>query len=431
MRRSVVLLVSSLILPLGAFAQRATLVDRIVAVVNKEVVTRSELDAQIASAERQLRRQKTPLPERAVLERQLLERLILQKAQLQLARDSGIRVDEIQLDRAILRIAENNGMTLAAFRQALESDGVVFERFREEVREQILLTRLREREVDDKIQVSDGEIDLYLDERKAAGGERVEFDVAHILVRVPEQAGPEQVEQARRRAEQARAEAAAGGDFAKLAASYSDGPDALRGGALGWREKDRLPELFASALAKMTPGTVSEVLRSPAGFHVLKLVDRRAAGDSRAPVVQTHARHILVRTSEIVSEADARRRLSDLRERIVTGGADFAELAKLHSEDGTAARGGDLDWVHPGDTVPEFERAMNALGPGEISQPVKSPFGWHLVQVLERRTADMSVERRRLQARQVLRSRKADEAYQEWLRQLRDQTYVELRLGEG
>jgi len=298
------------------------------------------------------------------------------------------------------------------------------------VREQILLTRLREREIDDRIQVSDSEIDLYLEELKASGNERVEYNIAHILVRVPEQARPDQIEQARERASRARAGALAGHDFGKLAATYSDGPDALRGGVLGWRERDRLPELFASALEKMTPGTVSEVLRSPAGFHVLKLIDRRSAGNASAPVVQTHARHILVRTSEIVSEADARRRLSELRERIVKGGEDFAELAKRYSEDGTAARGGDLDWVHPGDTVPEFERAMNALAPGEVSEPVKTPFGWHLIQVLARRTADLSAERKRLQARQALRARKSDEAYQEWLRQLRDRTYVEVRLAE-
>jgi len=414
----------------AASAQHVTLIDRIVAVVNKEVVTLSELNEQVTSAERQLRRQGTPLPERSVLERQLLERLILQKAQLQLARDSGIRVDEIQLDRAVQRIAENNKMTLVGFRRALEADGVDFERFREEVREQILLTRLREREIDGRIQVSDSEVDLYLEELKASGSERVEYNIAHILVRVPEQARPDQIEQARERAQKARAEALAGHDFGKLAATYSDGPDALRGGAVGWRERDRLPELFTAALDKMTPGAVSEVMRSPAGFHVLKLVDRRAAGSTSAPVVQTHARHILVRTSEIVSEADARRRLSELRERIVRGGEDFAELAKRYSEDGTAARGGDLDWVHPGDTVPEFERAMSALAPGEVSQPIKTPFGWHLIQVLARRTADLSVERKRLNARQVLRARKADEAYQEWLRQLRDRTYVEVRLAE-
>ena len=214
-----------------------------------------------------------------------------------------------------------------------------------------------------------------------------------------------------------------------LAASYSDGPEALQGGVLGWRAQDRLPELFAAALKTMKPGEVSPVLRSPAGLHVLKLLELRGAGS--APLVeQIHARHILVKTSELVSEADARRRLADLRQRLAAGGANFAELARLHSEDGSAANGGDLGWIYPGDTVPEFERAMVALKPGEVSEPVKSPFGWHLIQVLERRTADMSVDRQRLQARQALRERKGDEAYEEWLRTLRDQTYIEVRLEE-
>ncbi|MBI1943963.1 MAG: peptidylprolyl isomerase [Betaproteobacteria bacterium] len=408
-------------------AQKIVLVDRIVAVVGKEVVTMSELAERRDYAERQLRRQGTPLPERTLLERQILERLILDKAQVQLARDNGIRVEEIQLDRALERIAENNRMTLAAFRQALEKDGVPFGKFRDEVRQQIQLQRLREREVDDRIEVSDSEIDLYLEEAKLASGARSEYNLAHILVRLPEQASPETIEQARARADKARAEALAGADFAKLAASYSDGPDALQGGLIGWRAEDRLPEIFAAAVRAMRAGEVSAVLRSPGGFHVLKLVDRRGA-EQGAAVEQIRVRHILVRTSELVSEEDARRRLADLRERIVTGGADFAELARLHSQDGSAARGGELGWVLPGDTVPEFERVMVSLKPGEISQPVKSPFGWHLMQVLERRAAGLTLERRRMQARQVLKERKADEAYQEWLRQLRDRVYVEMRL---
>jgi len=420
---------AALAVPLSASAQRIALVDRIVAVVDKDVVTLSELKDQVGATERQLRRESVPLPEPGILERQVLERLVLLKAQLQLARDSGIRVDEVQVDRAIERIAENNKMTLAGFRQALERDGVAFERFRNEVREQVILTRLREREVDDRIQVSESEIDLYLEERKNAPEEGVEYHIAHILIRVPEQASPERLEAARTRAEKVRAEARAGGDFAKLAAGYSDGPDALRGGDIGWRERDRLPELFTEAVKTLAPADVSEVLRSPAGFHVLKLLDRRGAGGKDATVTQTHARHILVRTNEAVSEADARQRLAVLRERI-EGSADFAELARLNSQDGSAALGGDLGWLHPGDTVPEFERAMDAIAPGELSQPVKTPFGWHLIQVLERRKADMSVERRRLEARVALRARKADEAYQEWLRQLRDRTFIELRLEE-
>lgn len=405
-------------------------VDRIVAIVDKDVVTMTELQARVSAAERELRRQGTALPERKVLEQQVLEQLILQKAQLRLAKNTGIQIDDVQLDRAIARIAESNKLSVPEFRRRIEADGIAFEPFREEVREQILLARVREREVDNKIQVSESEVDLFLEENKVTTTERTEYDVAHILVRVPEQANPEQVAAARARADRVRAEAVDGADFGKLAASYSDGPNALKGGALGWRSAERLPGLFASALKDMKPGEVSALLRSPAGFHVLKLIDRREAGGvvGAPQVTQTHARHILIKTNEAVSEDDARRRLLDLRERMTRGGADFAELARLHSEDGSAARGGDLGWLYPGDTVPDFERAMDALKPGELSEPVKTPFGWHLIQVLERRTSDVSADRLRLRAKQVLRERKSEEAYQEWLRQLRDQTYVELRL---
>ena len=413
-------------------AQRIALVDRIVAVVNSEVVTLSELNERVDYALRQLQRQGTPAPDRAALQAQALERLILDKAQLQMAKDNGLRVDELQLDRAIERIAQNNNLSLPAFRAALEKDGVRFAQFREEVRQQILLQRVREREVEDKIQVSESEVDLYLEQAKVQDTESgAEYNLAHVLVRIPEQASPDRVEQARQRAEKARGDAARGADFGSVAASFSDAPDALRGGVMGWRAADRLPELFAVALKTMRPGELSPVLRSPAGFHVLKLIERRggAPAATGAPVMQTRARHILVRTSERVSESEAERRLANLRQRIV-GGTDFAELARLHSEDGSATRGGDLEWLYPGDTVPEFERAMNALKPGELSQPVKSPFGWHLIQVTERRTAGLSEDRQRMQARVALRDRKSDEAYQEWLRELRDRTYVDLRLEE-
>ena len=413
----------------GAAAQKIAVVDRIVAVVNKEVITLSELNDAIERAERALRRQGTQVPERPVLERQMLERLILDKAQLQLARDTGIRVDDVQLDRALQRVAEQNRMTLADFRAALEKDGVTFNGFRDDLRDQIVLTRLREREVDDKIQVSDTEIDLFLEQNKAQAGAREEYNISHILAAVPDQASPEQVEAARRKAEQARAEAAGGGDFASIAARMSDAPDALRGGAIGWRAAERLPDLFLDALSKMKPGEVSGLLRSSAGFHVLKLVDRRSEAQG-APVTQTRMRHILIRTSDTVSDAEARRRLLGLRERLVSGNADFAALARANSDDGSAARGGELDWVYPGDTVPEFERAYQDLKIGEISQPVRTQFGYHLIQVLERRTSDVSPERKRLEARKVLRDRKSDEAYQQWLRQLRDSTYVDVRLDE-
>jgi peptidyl-prolyl cis-trans isomerase SurA len=412
----------------AAGAADGVLVDRIVAVVGKDVITLTELDERTERAELELRRQRIPAPERPVLERQVLERLVLESAQRQRAADTGLRVDELQLDRAVQRIAQQNNLPLAEFRRALEAEGMPFERFRAELRQQILLARLREREVDDRVQVTEAEIDQYLEDHKASAAADVEYNAAHILLPVPEQARPEQVEQARASAERVRREAAAGADFARLAAAHSGAGDALQGGALGWRAPGRLPGLFAEALQGMRPGEVSAVLRSAAGFHVLKLLERRGAGAS-APVTQTRARHILIRTSEVVSEEDARRRLQVLRERIESG-ADFAELARLNSEDGTAARGGDLGWVYPGDTVPEFERAMSALKPGEMSAPVRTPFGFHLIRVEERRAGDPSAERRRQQARQALRERKADDAYQEWLRQLRDRTYVEMRLDE-
>jgi len=417
-------------LPLAGQAQKIVLVDRIVAIVNKEVITLSELNEAVAGAERQLLRQGTQAPPREVLLRQMLERMVMDKAQLQLARDTGIRVDELQLDRAVQRIAENNNMTLAEFRRTLERDRVPFDLWREELREQILRTRLREREVDDRIQVSDTEVSLFLEEQKLRPGDRAEYNVSHILVRIPEQASPERIDAARGKMEKIIAEAMQGVDFARLAAANSDAFDALQGGALGWRTHDRLPEAFASALTRMKPGEISGIVSSAAGLHVLKLNDRRGAAVGGAPVAQTRMRHILIRVSEAISEADVRRRLSDLRDRIVGGSADFAEMARVHSDDATAARGGELDWVYPGDTVSEFERAYQGLKIGEVSQPVRTPFGFHLIQVLERRSGDLSPERQRLQARQALRERKSDEAYQEWLRQLRDQSYVELKLDE-
>ncbi len=430
MRRTSPLFLVLLLAAGAAAAQPVQLVDRIVAVVNKEVITLSELGQAVQGAQRELRRQGSQAPARDVLERQLLERLILDKAQLQLARDSGIRVDGVQLDRAVQRIAEENKMTLADFRKVLEKDGIPFDAFRDDVRDQIVLSRLREREVEDRIQVSDTAVDLFLEEPAGTQGARDEFNVAHVLVRLPEQATPERIEAARAKAEKARAEALASPDFGRVAAAYSDAADAMQGGLIGWRTPDRLPDLFAGAVAKLQPGAVSEVLRSSAGFHVLKLIERRGAtAGAGAPIIQTRVRHILVRTSDQVSEGEARRRLAGLRERLLSG-ADFAQLARANSDDASAARGGDLDWIYPGDTVPEFERAFQALKPGEVSEPVRTPFGYHLIQVVERRSADVSPERRRLQARLALRERKSEEAYQQWLRQLRDQAYVELRLEE-
>jgi peptidyl-prolyl cis-trans isomerase SurA len=409
-------------------ARGPQLIDRIVAVVNTEVITQRDLAERITLVGTQLKRQGTPPPLPEVLERQVLERMITDRVQVQFARDTGVRVDDLQVDRTMQLIAENNKLTLADFRRTLESEGVSFDRFREDIRNEIVISRLREREVDSKIQIGESEIENFLQELQA-GDAGTQFDLSHILVRVPESASPEQVDARLRRAQEALAKARGGADFAQLAVSYSDAPDALKGGGMGWRERDRLPELFAEALVKLKPGEVSDVLRSPAGFHIVRLNDRRGGGGSFM-VEQTRARHILARVSELVSETEARRKITVLRQRIAEG-TNFAELARLNSDDtASAQRGGELGWTVPGDLVPEFERAMNALKIGELSQPVRTPFGYHIIQVEERRTADLSADRKRIEARRVLRDRRADEAYQEWLRQLRDRSYVDYRLEE-
>ncbi len=414
--------------PQPAGPARIALVDRIVAVVNKEVITQYELAERQNRIRKDLQRRGTPFPDSGEIEPQVLERLIIEKVQLQFARETALRVDDLELDRTVSRVAEGNKLSLTAFRQTLERDAIPFDVFREELRSEILITRLREREVTSKITVSEGEIETFLLEQSERKGIATEYNVAHILVRVPERASPEQLDTRRARAEEVIKRLRDGVDFAQLAAAYSDAPDALQGGVMGWRSQERMPELFAEALTKLKPGDISNVLRSPAGFHVLKLIELRGAGAPQL-VEQAHVRHILVRTNELVSEDEARRKLSNLRERIVNG-VNFAELARLNSDDGSASRGGDLGWVYAGDTVPEFERAFVELKLMEVSQPVKTPFGWHLIQLIERRTSDMSSERRRLEARKALRERKGDEAYQEWLRQLRDRAYVELRLEE-
>jgi len=405
---------------------RVQQLDRIVAVVNNDVITQRELTDRIGVITVQLKKQGTPLPPQEVLEKQVLERMIVEKVQLQYAKDTGIRVDDNQVDATIQRIAQQNGVDVAGFRQTLEKEGINFSKFREELRNEIIIARLREREVDNKITVADSEVDNLLAARTALSGGGDEYNVAHILIAVPENASPEQIQERKAKAEEALAELKKGANFGQVAASFSDASDAMDGGQLGWRSPARLPGIFAEALGKMKTGEVSPVLRSPNGFHIIKLLDLRS---SNAPLMvqQTHVRHILIKTNEAVSEADAKRRLLLVRDRLVHGG-DFAQLARLYSEDGSAARGGDLGWVNPGDLVPEFEKAMNALKPGEISEPVKSPFGWHLIQVLERRTEDMSKERTKLQARQEIRARKADEQYQDWVRQLRDRAFVEYRL---
>jgi peptidyl-prolyl cis-trans isomerase SurA len=408
------------------------LVDAIIAVVNNEVITRRELIDRSAIIERRLTSQSGTPPPRGELQRQILERMIVERAQLQLAGELGIKVDDQTLDRALVRIAEQNKLSLQEFRNQLEREGTPFSQFREEVRREIIMQRLREREVDNKIQISDSEVDNYL--AADAGAQQRELNLAHILVRIPENASPEQIAQRQQRAEEAYRQVKSGGDFAKVAAIFSDSDEALKGGELGWRSQDRLPQLFLDAVANLQPGGVSPVVKSANGFHILKLVDQRTASATKASVpavTQTHARHILVKVNQLVSATEARRKLAELKQRLDNNAATFEDLAKLYSNDLSASKGGDLGWIYPGDTVPEFERAMNALQPGQVSDPVESPFGYHLIQVLERKTDDVSRERLRLAARQAIRERKLEEATSEWLRVLRDRAYVEYRFDDN
>ncbi len=408
-------------------AQTAVAVDRVVAVVNKEVVTMVELRSRVNQAVAQLTRQGVQLPRADVLERQVLERLVLEKVQRQRAEETAIRVDDETLRRAIARIAENNRLTEAELRARLDADGIGWDRFREQIRTEILLTRLREREVDSQVTVTEAEIDNFIATNPDAFSGR-EYMVAHILIKAPESPTQADIVKITNRANEVMKRLAAGEDFGQLAATYSEAPDAMNGGQIGWRGMDRMPAIFADALQGLQPGEVSPVLRSSAGLHIMKLLAARG-GELAGPseVEQTRARHILLKTSEVLSDAEAESRLIGLRERVVNG-ESFEDLARANSADLSAAKGGDLGWLDVGDTVPEFERAMNELRPGEVSPPVKSPFGWHLIQVLERRVQDVSESRKRNAARQALRNRKADEAFNDWLRQLRDAAYVELRL---
>ncbi|WP_254679541.1 peptidylprolyl isomerase [Janthinobacterium sp. HH106] len=404
-------------------------IDSIAVVVNDDVITRNEVAARIKSVEQRMKAQNIPLPDPADLRRQLLERMIVERAQMQLAKEMGVRVDDLTLDRAIGRIAEQQKMTVQELRNQMEKEGTPFATFREEIRDEIIMQRLREHEVDAKIQISDSEVDNFLEAEKAAASEQVELNLAQILVRIPENSSPEQIAARRARAEEVSRQLRTGADFAKMAATYSDASDALSGGDIGWRQSDRLPPLFTEQLLKLKPGQITPIIKSNTGFHILKLVDRRSAAEAQAvaAVQQTHARHILLKVTPTLSAAEAKRKLLELKERLDNKAAKFEDLARLFSNDGSAAKGGDLGWLYPGDTVPEFETAMNALKPGEVSQPIESSFGFHLIEVLERKSDDVSKEKKRAAARNALRERKLEEATENWAREVRDRAYVEFR----
>ncbi len=416
----------------GSSKVEPVLVDAIVAVVNTDVITRSDLKKRMDQVENNIRSRKAQMPPRADLQRQVLERMIVERAQLHMAKEAGIRVDDVFLDRAIARIAEQNKMTLADFHKRVESDGIPFPRFREQIREEIIIKRLREKEVENKIQVSDSEIDNFLS-ASGMSQDQQEINLAHILVRIPENASPEQIAARNKRAQEVLQQLQSGADFAKMAATYSDSEEALKGGEIGWRNRDRLPQAFSEAVANLKTGETTAIIKSANGFHILKVVGKRSVGQAApavASVQQTHARHILIKVNQLVTADEARRKLLELKQRLDNKADKFEDLAKLFSNDLSANKGGDLGWIYPGDTVPEFERAMNALKPGQISEPVESPFGLHLIEVLERKTDEVSQERMRTVARQAIRERKTEEAAEDWLRQVRDSAYVEYRFEE-
>ena len=410
------------------WAQSPVPLDRVLVVINDEAVTQWDMNEQRRIMLSQLKASNIQPPSNDVLDKQVLERLIVERALLQFAKDTGIRVDDTTVERTILRVAEENKLKPDEFRKVLEREGIAYANYREDIRRQIIVQRVREREVDSKVTVSDAEVDNYLATLASQAGGEDEYLLSHIYITVPEQATPDVVESRRQRAAEALTEVRSGKDFAQVAAAYSNAPDASSGGNLGWRTAARLPSVFSEIVRKMKPGEVSGVLRSAGGFHVVKLAEVRNRNQPTV-VDQTHARHILVKVNETTSEAEAKARIDRLRDRLA-GGAKFEDIARVNSEDASSARGGDLGWISPGDTVPDFERAMVGLAIDEVSAPVRTPFGWHLIQVLERRKQDITQDRRRDQARQAIRQRKSDEQMEEFIRQLRDRTYVEYKSDE-
>ena len=406
-------------------ASREALLDRVVAVVNDEAITQYEVAEQRRSVLMQMREAKVSPPSPDVLDRQVLERLIPERALLQFAKETGVRVDDTAVERTVQRIAQENKLSPDEFRKLLERENIPYAKYREDIRREITLQRLREREVESRVGASDAEVDQFLATSAARDGGEVEYLLSHILVAVPEQASPDQVAARQQRAVTALQQVKTGGDFAQVAASFSDAQDALTGGNLGWRSAARLPTVFVDVVRGLEKGGVSNVLRSPAGFHIVRLVDVR---DRNAPTIvdQTRVRHILIRVSETVADADARVRIDRVKDRLDSG-AKFEDMARVNSEDGSAAKGGELGWIGPGDTVPEFEQAMNRLALGETSGPVRTQFGWHLIRVEERRKQDVTKDRQREQARTAIRQRKADEQFQEFVRQTRDRAYVEYK----
>lgn len=410
----------------GAGGQRQA--DFIVAVVNSEPVTNNEVRSKLVRAEQQLSQRGGAMPPRNELVRLVLERLISDRAQLQMARTSGIRVDDNAVENAITGVAQQNQLTVEEFRRRLVTEGIPYAQFRSEVRDELLVTRLRQREVDSRVTVTEADIDQFLRDQEGSNDPAaIELNLAQILVPVPENATPEQIAALQARAAQVAQRARAGGDFTALANELSDAQVRITGGQMGLRPADRYPPLFLEATQNLLTGGVAGPVRSGAGFHVLKVLEKKQAGVPGVNITQTRARHILLRPTAQLTEAAAVQKLLDIKKRVAAGQADFAKEAQDNSVDGSAKDGGDLGWTNPGSFVPEFEQAMNGLSPGQISDPVISRFGAHLIQVMERRVNQLSARDQREMVRNIVREKKQEEAYLVWAQEVRGRAYVEYR----
>ena len=409
-----------------AQADETLLLDRIVAIVNENVITASQVSERVRDVIQQSQQRGNRLPSQEILIQRVLERLVLEDIQLQFADRTGIRVEDSALNKTIRKVAQDNEMDLSQFRRTIESDGIDFNRFREDLRQRMLIKRLQQRQVINDIVISPNDIDNFISNQQRQGDIQIQYKVLHILVETPEAASPEQIADKQLRAEEVLTKLAAGADFRELAATYSDAAQALEGGDLGWRRTARLPDVFVDALNDMKKGDNSALINTASGFHIIQLEDKRS--DEESIITQTKARHILLKPSEILSNDEARNRLNQLKERLEAG-EDFTELAKIHSEDVVSARdGGDLGWTSPNQLVNEFEEMMASLELNNISEPFRTRYGWHIMQVLERRQHDNTEKARRSRATKLIRQRKAEEELQAWKRQLRAESYVEYRL---
>ena len=421
------LLLGGLLLPTVGRAQPSEPIDQIVAVVNDDIVLATELTGEIRKVAAQMSAQGA-LPPQHVLARQVLEKLIIQRLQLEQAERNGIRIADESLNRAVHAIARQNRLSLAQLRATLEADGLDYAGFREQIREQMAVRQLRQRQVNNRVNVTDQEVDRFLQTQTDRDQDNIEYRLRHILIALPRAATPAQVGEAKKKADALTQSLRTGEDFAAAAIEHSDGQQALSGGDLGWRAAARVPSLFTELVATLNPGDISDPIRSASGYHILQLADRRAGGE-RHIVTQYRARHILIKPTAVLGAAQVKQRLDRIKTRLENG-EDFGELAKAHSEDtGSALNGGELDWAVADSYVPRFAQTLTKAAPGAVSQPFESAYGWHILQVLETRTVDQTDEVIRDQARKELTKQKVEEETNLWLRRLRDEAYVELRVG--